>query len=157
MTHELTDQEKQVHFETWEHIHQVRKLLHRMQMMLGERALLHDLSKIYSKEESPTFAAYTPRLKHVEYGSQEYKDCMAEMGSAIKHHQTNNRHHPEAHIDGVDGMNILDVLEMFCDWKAATLRTKNGDIGRSIEIQRERFGLSDQLVNILKNSISLLE
>jgi len=74
------------------------------------------------------------------------------MGSAVKHHQENNSHHPEAHEEGIDGMNLIDIVEMLCDWKAATLRTKNGDIQKSLEIQKERFGISDQLYNILKNT-----
>jgi len=74
------------------------------------------------------------------------------MGSAVKHHQENNSHHQEAHEEGIDGMNLIDIVEMLCDWKAATLRTKNGDIQKSLEIQKERFGISDQLYNILKNT-----
>jgi hypothetical protein len=154
---ELTHDEKAIHFETWQHIHEVRKLITGMQEELGRRSLEHDQSKIYSAEECSTFAEYTPKLKHIEYGSDEYRQCMEEMGPAIEHHQKNNRHHPEAHENGVDGMNLIDVLEMLCDWKAATLRTKNGDIRRSIEIQQERFGLSDQLVRLMENTIPLLE
>jgi hypothetical protein len=161
--HKLTYDEKAVHFETWEHIHQVRKLITRMQAMLGERALEHDQSKIYSEEECATFAEFTPKLKDIEYGSDEYKACMKEMGPAIKHHQENNRHHPEYHEQpnqyyyGIEGMNLIDLLEMLCDWKAATLRTKNGDIRKSIGIQKERFGIDNQLTAILLNSIELFE
>lgn len=154
---ELTHDQKAIHFETWQHIYEVQKLLHAMQVELGRRALEHDQSKIFHGDECATFAEYTPKLKHIEYGSDEYRQCMQEMGQAIRHHQTNNRHHPEAHDGGVSGMNLLDVLEMLCDWKAATLRTKNGDIRRSLEIQRERFGLSEQLVAIMANTIPLLE
>lgn len=55
---------------------------------------------------------------------------------------------------GVDGMTLLDVLEMLIDWKAATERMKNGgDIRKSLEINRERFKLSPQLTAILANTI----
>lgn len=154
---QLTHDQKAIHFETWEHIYNVQKLIALMQSELSKRALEHDQSKIYSEEECATFAEYTPKLKHIEYGSDEYRQCMEEMGPAIKHHQQNNRHHPEAHANGVDDMNLVDMLEMLCDWKAATMRTKNGDIRKSIEIQQERFGLSDQLVRLLENTVPLLE
>lgn len=54
---------------------------------------------------------------------------------------------------GVDGMDLMDLAEMLCDWKAATLRHDDGDIMMSIEINTERFGLSPQLVHILRNTV----
>jgi hypothetical protein len=41
---------------------------------------------------------------------------------------------------------------MLVDWKAASERHATGDIWTSIEHNRERFGLSDQLVAILRNT-----
>jgi len=41
---------------------------------------------------------------------------------------------------------------MLADWKAATERHDDGDLAKSLEIQRERFGISDQLVAILRNT-----
>lgn len=56
----------------------------------------------------------------------------------------------------VNHMNLIDVLEMTCDWKAATLRHDDGDIYKSVEINIKRFGLSPQLTNIILNTIPLL-
>jgi len=53
----------------------------------------------------------------------------------------------------VSGMDLLDVVEMLCDWKAAGMRHADGDMLKSLEINRERFGLSDQLYAILKNTV----
>lgn len=44
------------------------------------------------------------------------------------------------------------LVEMFFDWKAASERHADGDIFKSIEINKERFGLSEQLAEILKNT-----
>ena len=49
-------------------------------------------------------------------------------------------------------MHIVDVLEMLCDWKAATLRHDDGDIMRSIEINAKRFNMPPMLVAIFKNT-----
>jgi hypothetical protein len=57
----------------------------------------------------------------------------------------------------VNKMNLLDVLEMFADWKAATMRHHDGNIRYSISRNRERFGLSQQLAEIMANTIELLE
>ena len=51
----------------------------------------------------------------------------------------------------------LDILEMLCDWKAATLRHKDGDIRKSIEINQKRFGYSDELKRIFLNTLSIIE
>ena len=65
--------------------------------------------------------------------------------------------HEQALKSGVNHMNLIDVLEMLCDWKAATLRHYDGDINESLKINAVRFGLSPQLVNILANTIPLLK
>lgn len=57
----------------------------------------------------------------------------------------------EPHV-GIEGMNLLDVLEMLCDWKAATERHTDGSIARSFDINRERFGITPQLEAVLKNT-----
>jgi hypothetical protein len=56
----------------------------------------------------------------------------------------------------VDGMNLLDLVEMFCDWKAATMRHADGDISRSITQNTERFSLSPQLAQIFQNTVNLI-
>jgi hypothetical protein len=58
---------------------------------------------------------------------------------------------------GLHGMSLLDILEMLCDWKAATLRHNDGDIRRSIEINQKRFGYSDELKQILLNTLDEIE
>jgi len=62
----------------------------------------------------------------------------------------------EPHV-GVEGMNLIDILEMIADWQAASERHGDGDIRRSIEINAKRFNLSDQLTAILLNTVELLE
>ena len=45
-------------------------------------------------------------------------------------------------------MNLLDIVEMLCDWKAATMRHNDGNLSKSIEINQERYGYSDELKSI---------
>ena len=59
---------------------------------------------------------------------------------------------PEHYVDGIRGMSLLDLVEMLCDWKAATERTANGDLAKSIEFNKGRFGYSDELAAILTNT-----
>lgn len=119
------------------------------------RAGEHDMSKL-SSPEIEIFVEYTPKLAGSTYGSEEYKRFLTEMKPALDHHYAVNRHHPEHFDNGVNDMNLLDLLEMLCDWKAATMRHNDGDIVKSIEYNKDRFGLSDQLTQILMNSVNLL-
>jgi hypothetical protein len=56
----------------------------------------------------------------------------------LKHHYAYNRHHQEFFgEDGVDGMTLVDLIEMLPDWKAATERHDDGDLAKSLEIHRQ--------------------
>lgn len=50
---------------------------------------------------------------------------------------------------GLHGMSLLDLIEMLVDWKAATLRHNDGDLCKSIEINQQRFGYTDELKAVL--------
>lgn len=53
----------------------------------------------------------------------------------------------------VNNMSLLDIVEMFVDWKAASERHADGDIRASIAENRNRFVLSDQLAAIFENTV----
>ena len=63
-------------------------------------------------------------------------------------------HHPNYYDDGIKGMDLVDIMEMVCDWKAASMRHNDGDIDKSLEINQKRFGYSDELKQIMKNTIN---
>lgn len=116
------------------------------------RGLKHDMSK-YSFAESRHFAKEIGILRHVEYRSDEYKECMQRLQPSLEHHYKNNSHHPEYHYMKLSGMNLLDVVEMFYDWQAATKRNKNGNLMKSVEMNQQRFGIPKELSSIFINSI----
>jgi hypothetical protein len=140
---------------TLKHIKIVRNLMQSMINGLRARARQHDQSKL-DRPEVAIFTEYTPKLAGSTYGSDEYKQLLAEMKPALDHHYAHNSHHPEHFPDGVDGMTLLDVVEMLCDWKAATLRHNDGDIRKSLEINTHRFNLSPQLARILRNTVDAM-
>jgi hypothetical protein len=79
------------------------------------------------------------------------------MGTALQHHYDKNAHHPEHYKNGIEDMNLIDIMEMFCDWRAASMRHNNGNLRKSIEINGERFNMSPQLVKIFENTVGILE
>lgn len=148
--------EDEVKKETKKHIATVKKMVGIFNKELGLKALDHDQSKLEEPEFS-TFKIYTEKLKNSTYGSEEYKGFLKDMKPALDHHYENNSHHPEHHKNGIDGMNLVELIEMFCDWKAATMRHDDGCIKKSIEINAERFKISTQLKSIFKNSVDLFK
>lgn len=139
--------------ETLKHINEVRGNLWLMIQELDRRAQQHDASKFEEPERS-IYAKALPKLAGTSYGTPEYQQLMDESKVAIEHHWAKNRHHPEHFSNGVDGMDLLDILELICDWKAATKRNKSGNIHKSIEVNIKRFNLSPQLVAILTNTVN---
>ena len=63
----------------------------------------------------------------------------------------------EIYPGGIDDMNLIDIIEMFCDWKAATLRHNDGNILKSIEHNKKRFEMDPQLSKIMQNTVELFE
>ena len=141
---------------TLTHIRKVNGYLLNVIVHLTDRAMRHDNSKLVDPEKK-IFDKYTPLLSSMTYGSDEYKKVLGEMKSVIEHHNKKNRHHPE-HFgeDEIRGMNLIDLTEMICDWKAASERHKDGNIFRSLQINKERFKMSDELTMILYNTVIYL-
>lgn len=140
--------------DTMLHIHRVGDHMTDMVMRLMVRMRDHDASKLADPEKA-MFDEFTPKLAEMEYGSPEYKACTTAMreSGGLQHHYANNSHHPEYYENGVNGMSLLDVMEMLCDWKAAGERhADGGDIMRSIMMNRDRYGLSQQMVDVMMNT-----
>ncbi|SRR5216683_2672673 len=120
------------------------------------RSAVHDNSK-FSPEEFDAFVEATPQLKHLTYGSDEYRQALKHIKPALEHHYLVNRHHPEYYSHGINGMSLIDIIEMVCDWMAAVKRVKDGDIHKSLEINKERFGIDEQLQAIIRGTVQDIE
>ncbi len=138
--------------ETIKHIHAVRSFLYLMIEELDARARNHDASKLESPE-AEIFGEYTPLLAQTKYGTPEYDELLKKVKPATDNHYAKNRHHPQHWPNGVDDMTLVDLVEMLCDWKAATSRNKDGNIRTSIDINTERFKMSPQLQKIMHNTV----
>jgi len=137
--------------DTLAHIERVRDLIGVFISKMIVRGHAHDKSKLQEPEKG-CFDKYTPLLRGCTYGSEEYKGFLVGLGEGLRHHYENNSHHPEHYGDGIKGMSLLDVVEMFCDWKAATERHADGSLDKSISINKERFGYGEVLECIFQNT-----
>lgn len=135
--------------ETRKHIAQVQENLNIITLELDRRGRKHDASKLEPPEED-LFCENTAKLRELTYGSPEYQEALRDLGPALEHHYKMNPHHPEHWGDlGVRGMSLLDLIEMLADWYAATKRHADGDLRKSIEINKNRFNMGDDLTNLL--------
>lgn len=134
-----------------EHKERVSYWLRRFSNSLLARSEYHDNSKLEEPEKS-LFDKWTPNLKRVEFGSEEYKQALEGMGEGLKHHyeHKDNRHHPEHFKNGINAMTLIDVVEMVADWMAAA------DAKRThvdLKYLAERFGINAQLIEIIANQL----
>lgn len=143
-------------YETQKHIENVRKYIRVFTDRLTTRAVNHDAAKLETPEVE-LFAEYTPKLAEIPYGTEEYYECLKGLKPALDHHYATYRHHPEHFSGGVDDMTLIDLVEMFADWKAASERQKDGNLLKSIEVNASRFHIGDQLKQILMNTASVFD
>lgn len=117
------------------------------------RALVHDLSKLRADERNDFIElASIDYMKNVKYGSDEYKQILKDHRGAIDIHYSRNSHHKEYHDDGVNGMDLYDLIEMIADWKAAGARTKGGNLRESFKVNRKRYKISDEIYILLNRT-----
>ena len=141
---------------TIDHINTVRKYIRFFTDKLTDRGEKHDASKL-GNEELPYFAEHTEHLAEIEYGSEEYKKELEALKPALEHHYAVNRHHPQHFPNGINDMNLIDLVELMADWKASSERHNSGNLLKSIEINAKRFGISNQLTQILLNTAKIME
>jgi hypothetical protein len=141
--------------DTLKHIQTVQDYLRVVIFDLWARANRHDYSKLAEPEKS-VFDEYTPKLRDSTYGSDEYKRYLVGMGEGLAHHYEVNDHHPEHFNGGIADMDLIQLIEMLADWKAATLRHADGDLDRSIRQNAERFGYGPELERILRHTAERL-
>jgi Family of unknown function (DUF5662) len=134
--------------DTYQHIATVRGYLLTLGFELILRGENHDSSKLYEPELS-MFNKFTPKLRASTYGSDEYNQFLEQMGVALRHHYDSNDHHPEHFDNGIHDMDLIQLIEMLADWKAATLRHDDGNLGRSILQNAERFGYDEKMSDLL--------
>ena len=138
------------------HIKRVAELMTNASSELIRRSNVHDNSKLESPEKE-LFDEFTPKLKGCTYGSEEYKEYLKELKVALDHHYKNNSHHPEHYENGINDFDLFDLFEMFFDWKASSERHDDGNIYKSIEINKDRFSMTEQLCQIFKNTAKNLK
>ena len=137
--------------DTLRHQRRIMQLVNNAVADLLKDVAMHDNSKLYEPEKS-IFDEWTPKLASSTIGTPEYEDMKKQMKVALDHHYANNKHHPEHYENGLNDMDLLQIFELFFDWKAASERHHDGNIHKSITVNKDRFKMSDQLEQIFINT-----
>lgn len=142
--------------DTLRHIRRVSGMLTEAAKDLLDRGKHHDYSKLVPPEKE-VFDKYTPKLKDCDPSHPMYDKYREQMGVALEHHYHVNRHHPEFHKNGMNDMNFLDMIELIVDWKASSERHGGkGDVLKSVDVLQERFGYSDEMAQMMRNTINYM-
>jgi len=143
-------------FKTLRHIETVRNFINLCIKELLTRQEQHDQTKMQSPELE-MFQEFTSKLRGATYNSPEYKQFLIDMAPALDHHYREYRHHPQHFKNGILDMNLIDLVEMLCDWKASSMRHNDGNLLKSIQINQQRFKYSDELKAILENTAKWID
>lgn len=139
--------------DTLVHIARVQRHLESFCDALEMRGKAHDYSKL-SAEEKPYYDEAIPRIKDTLFGTPEYTEAAKLLGPGLEHHKAVNSHHPEFYDREISGMDLLDLVEMFCDWRAANERDGGKlTFSDSTRAAMERYGIGGQLAEILVNTV----
>lgn len=138
--------------ETLKHIGRVKALLFEFAGDLALRGFTHDASKLELVELGPLqeMQDLIDREGPAPFGTEEYRRRTALLGPMLEHHYANNSHHPEHYPNGIAGMDLLDLVEMFHDWKAASERGQDDAMGITYCVQK--YGIPPMLEAIFRNT-----
>ena len=137
--------------ETRRHIHQVQQLMYKLNRELLERCERHDQSKLEEPEKSG-FEAMDAEPFY-PYGSPEYFDKLERYRPILEHHYKHNPHHPEHYAYFIGEMDLIDILEMLCDWASRREGLSIDETITLVEQQSARFQLPPVLSSILLNTL----
>lgn len=136
------------------HMKNIQDLIFIINRKLNSLAEKHDLDKL-QEPIATIYSEIIPRYTNLVYGTEEFESYLETLNKATNHYNK-NEHHPEHFKNGINGMNLLNIIEMFCDWYSASIRD-GGNIYKSISVNKKRFDISNQLEDIFLNTANFLE
>ena len=126
--------------------------LQRISDEISRRGREHDDDK-FEPDVFEQFYINVSKFDNIKLGTPEYMQNLEDMRPAITKHYLKNDHHPEHFENGINGMNLLSIMEMLVDWKSANSAYGNKmSFSESMKINKERFNIDEQLYSILINT-----
>ena len=134
------------------HRHDVSRCLSVLVESLMDRSVCHDLDKFHPEVVDKHCEMFENFQKNrPPYGTPEYDQVRERFAQILERHYQANRHHPEHFRNGIEGMNLVDVMEMVCDWVAAT--PKDQDLFDAVGLNCSKYGIDRQLMCLIVKTI----
>lgn len=139
-----------------EHKLKVCYLMNWIGALISGRAMTHDNSK--TTDEEYKYYKMVNNVNRNDFKTYEaYMDYIKPtLNKGLKHHYENNRHHPEHFDNGVDDMNIVDIIEMMVDWKAS-IEQNGKNLYEEVEYNFKKYNISEQLQKIILNTYKYID
>ena len=118
---------------------------------LADRAEKHDDDK-FETEVFDSFYNALDKFINTKFGERNWELAMDEIGDSLFKHYSASPHHAQHYENGINGTNLLDLIEMMVDWKSASNSYGDSSFEESLRVQKKRFGIDDQLYGILTNT-----
>lgn len=135
------------------HINRVQRWIFKFSQILKYRGLVHDKSKL----EEPEFSEWKKMDEEPRYlyGSEEYDEKIKRYKYLFEMHWSKNRHHPEYFkITGSPTVDLIDLIEMLCDWLGYRDNITYTEASELVRTQCKRYGFSEELQDLLLNTLS---
>lgn len=147
--------EFEVLLDTIQHVSEVQENIEEFASDLKKRAIAHDRSK-FADPEFSVFVSTRPEFKKANYGTPEYQAVVDAAIVGVNHHYSLNRHHTAHFPNGIKDMNLLDVLEMMADWRAASRRSPDLSFKDSLPRAFKKYEMDETLQRLILNTIDYL-
>jgi len=152
---EFVNTELKVLTDTIMHISEVKENLSEIRSVLEQRGNAHDRSK-FTDIEFDAFVSTRPEFEKANFGTPEYKKCTDDIKPAIDHHYSENRHHVKFFKNGFEDMNLIDIIEMLADWKAASRRSPDLTFEDSLPEAFEKYSIPETMQKHIISTLTYL-
>ncbi len=139
-------------------------LAHKLSVKIGLQRVIDDLYKRADNHDDDklegevldSFYEISGKFEHAKFGSKEYENVLEKLKPTLDKHYAINEHHPQHNENGISGMNLMAILEMLVDWKSASSAYGDTSFLTSMEINKKRFNIDEQLYQVLLNTAESL-
>lgn len=136
------------------HQRTVRKRLSHFSTILQSRAFIHDESKLQEPEYS--LWKQMDEEPRYPYGTKEYISKLDRWQHLFRMHwnDSRNRHHPEHFTNPITEMDLMDMIEMLCDWLGYKEVLSYTEASKLVDSQCKRFNFPDEFRYLLLNTLT---
>lgn len=136
----------------YEHRALVHDKLATVSREINTRARRHDQSSL-SGTELRIYKEHFDELQKYPIFDPRRDIVLSKMRVAIAYHHEANDHHPEHFTNGIDDMNLLQLMEFVADVMSQS--EQNGiDVYEILPLLKDQYDISNQLYQVILNTVA---